>query len=317
MRRPKDKTGLLDVLPILLIMALAVFVPAALFLGPMVIEKLQAMEMPSLGGLPRPPGGYGNGTAPAEPADPDAALYFRLKNLSCSTLGDDFLIVTEDYSEGSYSGLSGEEAEVAEIMLKAYSYNQTTKTYVRGDQMKKVILSPAGNHTTIWKDGRIYQCNPGCSMRLLGDAGWQAYLDGLEAMRSGCAYFGRTAMPDSVDMGRLLLIERTGRAEIGGFRCEGFEIRGNSTYAGSLLASGRAFDDDQRALLWMLAHQASPVEECLDDGTGIVVRRRVALDLTGAYRFDYAPGGFMRVGQATDLTYFSDSVPESFLALPG
>jgi len=310
--RPEDRSGFLDVLPILLLMALVVFIPAALFFGPAILEKLSALEIPEI----RPPPPIANGTGAPPAADPDAELYFRLKNKSCSTLGEDFLIVTNDMSEGSFAGLSAAEGYVASRMLKPYDYNQTTKTYVRGASMKKVIITGSGNHTTIWKEGRIYQCNPNCTMHLLGDSGWQAYLDGLEKMRSGCAFFGRTPMPDHIDAARLLSIRRTGRVDGEGSRCEGFAISGNVTYARSLLDSGASMDEDQQALLWMLAHLASPVEECLDDGTGIVVSRKVVLDLAPVYRFDFAPGGFMRVSQTTGLEYFTDEVPESFLALP-
>jgi hypothetical protein len=136
-------------------------------------------------------------------------------------------------------------------------------------------------------------------------------------MRTRCAHFGKTKLPASVDISRLMKVERTGTKTINGFRCEAFLIRGNSTYAESLLPSNMSLDEDQRAILWLLSHLAGPVEECLDDGTGILVYRNITLDLTGSYRFDYAPGGYMHVNQQTMLTYYTDNVPESFLALPG
>src|SRR4029453_15708654 len=99
-------------------------------------------------------------------------------------------------------------------------YNQTTRTYVRGDQMKKVFLSGNLTHTMIWKEGRLYQCDSTCTMRLLGDEGWQSYLDMISEMKSGCAYFGRTKLPESVNMTKLLTIKKTGRKSINGFQCE-------------------------------------------------------------------------------------------------
>jgi hypothetical protein len=251
--------------------------------------------------------------------DPDAEKYYRLKNISCATLSKNFLIEATDVSKGEISGLmntSPAEGLAAQSIASQDDYEQDVRTYVRGDWMKKVIETGGMQHTTIWKEGRIYQCNPNCTMHLLGDAGWQAYLDSLEKMRTDCAYFGRTKMPSSVDMSRLLRFSSAGRREINGFRCEDFLIFGNKTYAKSMLASNVSFSEDQRALLWAIAHLSGPVEECLDDGVGITVRRSISLDLTKSYMFDYAPGGYMRIGQGTNLTYFTDNVPESFLGLP-
>jgi hypothetical protein len=125
-----------------------------------------------------------------------------------------------------------------------------------------------------------------------------------------------TKMPDSVDIGRLLEIRNTGRVERNGFRCENFQIRGNATYAQAILDSNASLSEDQRALLWSLTHLDGPLEECIDDGVGVAVYRNLTLDLTKSYRFDFAPGGFMRINQQTELAYFTDNVPESFLALP-
>ncbi len=319
-RRYKDKSSVFDVIPILLLLGFGTILLLILLFSPQIIEFARTLELPSAEGIaplieiPAQPAAQNQSAAPT--LTDAERLYFSLKNKSCQTLSKDFLIVTTDVSEGSLSGLSGFEEDAAKLMLRDFVANQTTKTYVRGDMMKKVIISGGAEHTTIWKDGRLYQCNPNCTMRLLGDSGWQAYLDGLERMRTGCAYFGRTAMPDSVDIGRLLDIRSTGREERGGFRCEGFLITGNSAYAESLLQSNMSLTEDQRALLWSLSHLDSPIEECIDDGVGVAVYRSITLDLTGIYRFDFAENGFMHVTQETELGYFTDSVPESFLALP-
>jgi len=326
MRRNKDKTSVWDALPIILLIMIAAFIPVLIVLGPPLLDYLRTIEIeiPSvpinLTGFP----GFPDFSAisanqtqpPAQALSPDALHYYALKNLSCQTLVKDFMIEAKDVSVGSVQGLTGAEETLATSMLNEYEIDQTTRTYVRGSMMKKVLITPSGNHTSIWKEGRIYQCNPDCTMRLLGDAGWQAYLDGLAKMRSGCAYFGRTELPPSINMSRLLKIDGLGRTEKNGFRCELFQISGDKAYAKSLLNSSLVLDEDERAILWLLSHQAAPIQECLDDGTGVLVFRNVTLDLTPSYRFDYAPGGFMRVGQQTDITYYTDSVPESFLALP-
>ncbi|MEW6748163.1 MAG: hypothetical protein AB1295_00440 [Candidatus Micrarchaeota archaeon] len=262
------------------------------------------------------------GEKPFPPADTrpaDVQKYYQLKNLSCGILAKDFLLQTQDTSRSRVSGLlssvSGEEV-LADSIASQYDSEQTTGTYVKGTWMKKVISTPSANSTTIWKEGRIYQCAPTCTMNLLGDDGWQAHLDVLERMRTGCAYFGRTAMPEDVDMLNLISIVRVGREDHDGFRCERFMITGNKTYAKSLLASNLTLDEDQRALLWGIAHLEGPMEECLDDGVGIVVWRNLTIDLTESYRFDYTENGGMFVDQYTELLYYTDSVPDSFFALP-
>jgi len=168
----------------------------------------------------------------------------------------------------------------------------------------------------IVKEGRIYDCTANCTMRLMRSEDSAAYYAMLSDMRTSCAYFGNTKMPDSVDAGRLLLIERLGMAEVNGFRCEKFHIQGNATYAQSLLNSSQRLNEDQKAVLWLLSHLEGPVEECLDDGTGVVVLRNMTVDLTRSYMFGYAPGGYMRLVQKTELLYFTNNVPESFFGLP-
>ncbi|MFH0737723.1 MAG: hypothetical protein V1827_03925 [Candidatus Micrarchaeota archaeon] len=250
------------------------------------------------------------------------ARYYSLKNLSCGTLSNDFLIEATDITQGNVSGLlamNSDERDAALSIASGYDSVQTTRTYVRGDWLKKVVITPSGNQTIIWKEGRIYQCAPDCTMNLLGDAGWQAHLDALDEMRSSCRYFGKTPLPDSVDMALLLQFANTGRIEMNGFRCERFLIFGNKTYADSLLASNQSasLSDDQRALIWAISHLQGPIEECLDDGTGVLVYRSLVLDLTPVYRFEYSPDGGMSVSQQTDVTYYSTTVPESFFGLPG
>ena len=336
MKRRQEWPSVLDALPFIIIIAIAALLPAAIFLGPQLLTYLGSLNLPGLPVLNWtaifPPVPSSNAISPnatssnatssnatsAQP-DPDAEKYYRLKNISCATLSKNFLIEATDVSKGEISGImntSPVEGVAARSIASQYDYEQDVRTYVRGDWMKKVIETGGIRHTTIWKEGRIYQCNPNCTMHLLGDAGWQAYLDSLEKMRTDCAYFGRTKMPSSVDMSRLLRFSSVGRRESNGFRCEEFYISGNKTYAQSLLASNVSFSEDQRALLWAIAHLSAPVEECLDDGVGITVSRSITFDLTKSYMFDYAPGGYMRISQETNLTYFTNNVPDSFFALP-
>jgi hypothetical protein len=303
---------------IIILIILAALVPLAILLGPQLLQSVLSgiPQFPPQVPLPEIPPAGSNAT---QALPEDAQRYYSLKELSCGTLSKNFLIVADDVSAGSVGGLIAEipeELDVAEAIVKENDYNQTTKTYVRGIQMKKVFISGNRTHTTIWKDGRVYQCSPSCTMNLLGDAGWQSYLEGLEKMRSGCAHFGRTGLPASVNITKLLRFEHTGRKLIGGFQCENFLVFANKTYASSLMNS-TALNEDQRTLLWGLAHLEGPVEECLDDGIGIIVYRSITLDLKDSYKFDFGPGGYMRVKSETRLTYFTDNVPESFLALPG
>ena len=248
---------------------------------------------------------------------PDAQRYFELKNRSCDTLKGPFLIMVHDLSEGSINGLLNStpgESILAEGILSDFHFNQTTKTYVKGDKMKRVAITEEGEVTTIWKDGRVYECKSNCTMRLMGSEESAAYYDSLYLMKTSCAYFGKTEMPSSVDMSKLLIIQRTGAIEKGGYSCDNFRISGNKTYLTSLPPS--QFDEDQRALLWLLSNSVEPIEECLDESTGIVVSRNVKIDLTDSYRLNYSPGGYMHVIQQTELLYFTNNVPDSFFALP-
>jgi hypothetical protein len=308
--RREEGPGLLVMLLMFMLGAVAVLAVLGVIFWPQIYPALQERFGPP------PPPSQANETPP-QPAG-DLGHYLRLKNVSCQTLSHDFLIVTDDVSEGTVSGLVAampEEEDAAASIASSYDFNQTTRTYVKGQEMKKVLVQGSLEHTTIWKDGRIYQCNPECTMHLLGDEGWQEYLDTLSSMRSDCAYLGRTSLPGSVNISRLVSVQNTGRREIGGFRCEDFLITPDKGYAASLL-NGTSLDDDQRSLLGVLVHLDGPLEECLDDGIGVIVYRNLTLDLSNSYRFDYSPGGGMFVNQQTSLTYFSDEVPESFLFLP-
>ena len=297
-------------LRIMVIIPILVLALIGLLAIPFIIDYINQEGIPELPGE-KPP--------PVDTRPLDMQKYYQLKNLSCSILSKDFLLQTHDVSQGRMSGLLtvvSDEQEIAEDILSSYDSEQTTKTYIRGTWMKKVILTPSSNHTTIWKEGRVYQCNPSCTMNLLGDEGWQNYLDTLDRIRTRCLYFGKTAMPSEVDMTELISIERIGREDFGSFRCERFKITGNKEYAESLLSSDMEFDNDQRALLWGISHLKGPMEECLDDGVGLLVWRNLTIDLTGSYLFDYTEGGGMFVDQYTELEYYTDSVPESFFALP-
>ena len=300
--------GILELLAIALLLVAALALAFAVIFGPELYARISAyLERER---APPPP--------PPPPENQDFRRYFELKNRSCGILSKDFLIVTGDSAQGYIKGLidSPGQAEAAEFFLSRYEYNQTTKTYLKGTWMKRVIETGGGNLTTIWKDGTEYFCSPNCTMRRLGDAGWQAHLDSLERIRTGCAHFGRTKMPGSVNMSRLLTIERDGFATLRGNKCERFLISGNKTYADGLMNSG-GLTPDQEAVLFALSHLSSPVEECLDEGTGIVISRSLTMDLTKTYKLDYSPGGYMRVTQKTGLTYYSNYVPDSFFALPG
>ncbi len=293
----------LEILLLFLVILLAAAIPAIVLLEP---------ELPfqiSIKGKEEPP-------APQMP--PDMQRYFELKNTSCEILSRDFLIVTHDVVEGTMEGLVESipgERSAAEGILAGYSFNQTTKTYVRGEHMKRVLIANDSENMTIWKEGRAYECRENCTMRLMDIDESAEFYDKLWEMKINCAYFGKTSLPASVDMNSLIEINRTGLLEVGYYSCENFLISGNKSYAESVLET-EELDEDQRALLWALAHLEGPVQECLGVGTGIIVYRNLTLDLTDAYRFSYSPGGYMRVNQQTTLEYFTDNVPESFLRLP-
>lgn len=248
---------------------------------------------------------------------PDMVRYFELKNRSCSTLAGPVLIVTQDSAAADIAGLgSGPGEQVAmDLVLKDYIFNQTTKTYISGDKMKLVNITPDGNTTVIWKDGRVYECSPNCTMHLLTPKEDEEYRANLEAIRTSCAYFGNTKLPEGADATQLLFITREGTKELYGHRCDSFLISGNSSYAQSLLGS-EGLTERQKELLWAVGHFAGPMHECLDENSGIVVSRETSFDLTKAYRLDFLPGGHMYILQTTKLAYFDNRVPDSFFGLP-
>jgi hypothetical protein len=257
-----------------------------------------------------------------EPLEPAAQLYYSLKNKSCGTLSGNFLIVTRDVSQGSIEGLVEEkpgELGIAQEILDDYSLDQTTRTYVLDDQMKRVVVSGWDEHTVVWKGGRVYNCtDSSCVMRIMDQNDSEYYYDMLDRMRRRCAFFGKTELPPSVNQSLLLDFEHTGRIDTAEYRCENFLITGDKYYAEWLLDSNLSqnFTEDQKTLLWAIAHFDGPVNECLDDGTGMIAYRNLTLDLTDSYRFEYSPGGYMKVNHQTTLEHFTDNVPESFLAIP-
>lgn len=257
-------------------------------------------------------------TAAAEPLPPAMAGYLALKNRSCDALSGNFLMVTEESSYAEAEGAIPDTPEMrtaVALVTADYLFNATTKTYVRGGMMKIVNVTPQENTTKIWKDGRLYECGRSCTMHLLSDGESAELARRLAAIRTSCAYFGKTPLPAHADAAKLFTVSNVGKAEFSGRRCTCFYITANSSYASSLLESGN-LSDGQRTLLWGAAHFHGPVRECLDEGNGMTVLREVSLDLTDAYRFTYSPGGYMRASQQYRLAYFTYDVPESFFSLP-
>jgi hypothetical protein len=297
------KPGLLELFALAALIFIAVAVPAAIVFGPPIYAKLSAY--------------LASTQAPPPPLAPSVATsfdyYFVQKNKSCALLSNDFLIVTHDQAYGDIQGLldSPGQNSTAAYLLSQYEYDQITRTYLKGDWLKRTVQVGDANHTTIWKDGRIYQCSGNCTMHLLGDAGWQAHLDEVQRIQTGCAFFGRVKLPGSVNMTRLLRVERAGSETLHGSTCEKFLITGDKEYASSLLDS-TSLDPDQEAVLWSISHQALPVEECLDEGSGLLISRSIALDLTKTYKLDYSQDGYMHLVQKTEMTYYTDYVPASF-----
>jgi hypothetical protein len=300
---------ILFILLVLFLIIIAAVVPVLLVLGPQLDLELIVPQI--------------NVTAPQqeEPAgplySPDMERYFALKNKSCQTLSGDFLIVTNDYSNGKLQDLlpaTDSEEFFAQNLDDEYDFNLTTKTYLRGDQMKKVISSNGVELTTIWKSGRIYTCTAVCSMKLMDEEDSEEYYSKLNEVRNSCHYLGKTELPESVDPGRLLVIDKKGLETINGYRCEKFWIYGNQSYIDSMNRS--SLDPDQEAIVWALEHLEGPLVECLDESTGIIVKREFALDLTDYYDLEFDAGGYLQVEQTTELTYFTSTVPEEFLALP-
>jgi len=297
--------NILEILGIIFLIILVALIPVLLVVGSDVIEYLESQQE-----KPEP-------AAPRLPLD--MLRYYTLKNASCGTLNGSFLIVTEDVAMADMAGLVEDvqgEREAAERIIDSYTFNQTTKTYALGDWLKKVVIEDGQENTTLWKEGRVYECDPNCTMRLMDSAESAEFYDELWRIRHSCAHFGKTRLPEGANITRLLTVNKTGLMQMDSFRCENFLISSNRTYAKELLSSNMSLEEDQEALLWALAHLDAPVQECLDESTGIIVYRYISIDLTGAYRFAFSPGGHMRVNQQTTLRYFQSDVPEEFLGLP-
>ncbi|MFH1393347.1 MAG: hypothetical protein ABII71_04235 [Candidatus Micrarchaeota archaeon] len=307
------------ILAVMVFTALAVL--AVVFILIPRLAELEFPEVPGVGlpGLSDMPMDDGEHQPPRPALPPDMQRYYELKNTSCDTLAGNFLIVASDVSYAEISGLIPiipQEEAVVQGIAQGYSFNQTIKTYVRGDWMKRVVQVDGLEHTTIWKTGRIYECDDaGCTMDLLSDEQSDKYYADILAMRANCLHLGKTSLPDSADITKLLQIERTGLEEIGISRCDNFLISANRSYAMSLI-EGEELDEGQYALLWALANMAAPMQECLDESTGITAYRNITLDLTHTYIFDFEPEGYFIANQQTELLYFTDDVPESFLGLP-
>lgn len=301
---------ILFILLVLFLIILAAVVPVLLILGPQLDLELVLPQINITQPQPeeKPPGPV---------YDADTERYFTLKNKSCQTLSGDFLIVTNDISDGKLHDLvpaTESEGVFAQNLADEYDFNLTTKTYLRGDQMKKSLSSNGIELTTIWKNGRIYTCTAICQMRLMDENDSEEYYAKLDEIRSSCRHLGKTEMPESVDLNRLLVIDKKGLETINGFKCERFWISGNESYMDSLNRS--ILDPEQEALIWALEHLEGPLEECLDESTGIIVERDFTLDLTDSYDLEFDAGGYLQVQQTTELTYFTTTVPEEFLALP-
>jgi len=254
----------------------------------------------------------------AEPLPTDMQRYYSLKNASCAALSGDFLIATHEASDPQVYGLVEhipKERLAADAVLSLYRSDSLGRIYVKGDMMK--LVEEEGNRTTtrIWKGGRFYECDPSCTMSILTDEESDRYYDSLSSMRQDCHHLGGIALPPTVDLPSLLDIESLGTREEGGMRCELFQIAVNRTYAEGLLQGG-GLDMDQRSLIWGLSHLDGPLEECLDESTGLPVLRSYELDLTDYYLFDYLPGGRMSLKQDLEMTYYSSDVADSFFDLP-
>jgi len=249
----------------------------------------------------------------------DAAEYLALKNLSCQTLSKDFEIVVHTEATPAISGFipsNGQESIVMDGILRSLSFNSTNFTYSKGDEMKQVEIGETANTTTVWKNGRVYNCRDGCTSHLISAKESSDYYDMLYRMRSECAYLGKTPLPNSINVSRLLSIKDAGPKTFGYFICRDFIITGDQAYAQALLRNSTNLDDKQKDLLWNIAHLSAPMEECLDQASGLVILRDMSLDLTRVYDMRFADNGFLTLHQKTELLGFNNNVPESFLDLP-
>lgn len=248
----------------------------------------------------------------------DAAKYFGLKNKSCEFLSGNILFVTKTNSVSEIHAIkTTEEQYLADYITCPYNSDITDKLYIYNNQTKYVSIDNGTETTIIWKMGRLYACaaNSNCTMHLMDDIESKKYADELFLLRTGCAYFGNTNLPKSIDTNKLFQISSTGSSNFGDYTCDNFLISANRTYASQILAE-QNLTEDQTALVWAAAHFNEPVQECLDQATGIIVFRNMAFDLTHSYLFDYELGGYMHLTQQTKLVYLQKDIPEEFLRLP-
>ena len=140
-------------------------------------------------------------------------------------------------------------------------------------------------------------------MRLMNDEDSEIYHSKLHDIRTNCQYFAKTELPYNIS--DLLSFEKTGTKIISGNKCDNF-----------LIAPKNLPENSSVDLIWALERLDGPMEECLDESTGIVVYRNLTIDLTDDYLLEFQEGGYLKVNQVTTLGSFTTKVPESFLALP-
>ncbi len=272
---------------VFVLIVLAATLPVIFLIGPQL--DLSVLEEPS-----HPP------AKNITPADPDAVRYFELKNRSCETLSKDFYIATRDISVAHIEGITSQsdvEEQAARSIADSFNYNESRRTYVKGDWMK-ISNSTA---TRIWKQGRYYFCTKNCTMTLLDEGLSNQYYDMLYELRTNCRYFAKTEFPSITDYIR---IEKTGERTINGNRCDYFEITPGQF--------PQNLTQKQDQLVWGLSRLKGPIHECLDESTGIVVYRNLTLDLSDEYIFDVDE---FTVSQETVLETFRRNVPDEFFAI--
>ncbi len=292
---------------VLIVAVLVVLAAVIVYLNPQIMQALHLGQTSQ------------NASASSSLPSGDAAEYLALKNLSCQTLSKDFEITVHTEATPAISGFipnNGQETIVMDGILRMLSFNSTNRTYSKGDEMKQVELGGAANTTTVWKNGRVYYCRDGCTSHTITPKESGDYYDMLYRMRSECAYLGKTPLPPSINVSRLLNIKDSGEKTIGFFTCRDFMITGDQAYAHALLRNSTGLDDKQKDLLWNIAHLSGPIEECLDTATGLIILRDMELDMTHVYDMGFAGNGSLMLYQKTELLDFNNNVPESFFALP-
>ncbi len=245
----------------------------------------------------------------------DLDKYYDLKNLSCQTLSGNFLTVVRDTSTVNITGLDPkvpEDVFAASLIADKLEYNMTEKTYVREDWVKLVDIDSEGHENlTIWKAGRIYRCDNGCTMNLIENEPEYGRFSGSG---EDCRYFGKTPLPKGVDRDDLFDINYRGKRTTPSSICENFEINVNQSYAEGILEKN--LTERQESFFWALTKVDSPVIECLDEGTGITAHRSLVFDLTDSYLLDFDENGGILIYQKTELMHYQDEVPKSFFNLP-